>query len=316
DWKYLFTIVPHQLIFDGWSFDVLLGELEAVYKAFLQKRSPTSNLLSFEFRDYTHWCASRDVDRAHLDFHAAALEAGPKTDLFNSTLEQGLCKRREHRYPESTLEQIEVFCAANQLRPHEFLFAAFVKALGQLFNQSEILVGLPVTGRYSADVIGLIGSFVSVLPCQVTIEEGGFSVLVKSISRQLREFHEHQDISYAEVVKGTAMEQQLFPPAMGFSFGFQDIRNRPTALADLKLSQVDIPRKQTEFPIEFWIRIQPNGFVVVFDYDSALVKDEIIDRLAVEISRLFKNIDPLDNQVPDAAVQQTKNKPLWRRLFK
>jgi amino acid adenylation domain-containing protein len=317
--KHLFVFVPHQIIFDGWSFDVFLGELEATYRAFAENRSPSTNLLSFEFRDYAHWCFSRDINQEHLDYHLPSLEDVSKANFVKDMPNKGLCKRREFSFSGSILEKIEAFCGANKLRLHEFLFAAFGKALSDFVGMSRILIGMPVTGRYSPDVIGLIGSFVSVLPCEVSIGGFGSGTIVKNIAQQLREFHEHQDISYAEIVKGTAREQQLFPTYIPASFGFQDIRNRPTAMNNLKLSQIDMPRQQTELPIEFWIRIQPQGFIAVFDYDSALVESTVVGALGAGFSNLVQNIDTMvdkPNEVEAALNNQApKKKPLWRRLF-
>ena len=153
----------------------------------------------------------------------------------------------------------------------------------------------------------------------MNIRGSHFVEIAKNIAQQLREFHEHQDMSYAEIIRGTSLEQQIFPAIMPASFSFQDIRNRPTSLAELKLSQVDMPRQQTELPIEFWIRIQSNGFLAVFDYDDALVEKHVVEALGERIAQLFDHIEELavKPDVMESAidVQPAPEKPLWRRLF-
>jgi len=317
--KYLFMIVSHQLVFDGWSFDVFLGELEATYKAFSENRSPSATLLAFEFRDYAQWCDSRDINHVHLNYHLHALEEMPKAAFIKESHHKGACQRQVYRFSGAHLNQVEKFCGNNKLRAHEFFFTVFAKTLAEYLKESKILLGMPVTGRYSPDVIGLIGCFVSVLPCEVNIRGSHFVEIAKNIAQQLREFHEHQDMSYAEIIRGTSLEQQIFPAIMPASFSFQDIRNRPTSLAELKLSQVDMPRQQTELPIEFWIRIQSNGFLAVFDYDDALVEKHVVEALGERIAQLFDHIEELavKPDVMESAidVQPAPKKPLWRRLF-
>ena len=317
--KHLFVIVPHQLVFDGWSFDIFLGELESNYRAFSEERTPVTTLLTFEFRDYAQWCKSREINRDHLNYHLQALENAPIAECVKDTQHKGNCQRRVYRFSESVFRKIEDLCGNHKLRLHEVLFAVYAQSLAGYLGKQKIVMGIPVTGRYSPDVIGLIGPFVSYLPCEVHIEATNFVGIAKNIALQLREFHTHQDMSYAEIIQGTAREQQYFPLFMPASFSYQDIRNRPTLLADLKLSQVDMPRKQTELPVEFWTRIEPNGFLAVIDYDDALVETSVVESLGKMIANMFENIDTIASELPAAVVtndvQPKTKKPLWRRLF-
>jgi hypothetical protein len=317
--RYLFVIVPHQLVFDGWSFDVFLSELESNYRAFSENRTPAATLLAFEFRDYAQWCDSRDINHDHLGYHLHALEEMPKVAFIKESKNKGQCQRRVYRFSDINLKKVESFCENIKIRLHEFLFTVFAKTLADYLKESFVVMGMPVTGRYSPDVIGLIGCFVSVLPCEVKIEGSHFAGIARNIAQQLREFHEHQDMSYAEIIRGISLEQQFFPIFMPASFGFQDIRNRTTSLADLQLSQVDMPRQQTELPIEFWIRIQPDGFLAVFDYDDAQVETSTVEALGEGITWLFEHVEDLaietDTLVTAVDDLPVKKKPLWRRLF-
>jgi len=107
---------------------------------------------------------------------------------------------------------------------------------------------------------------------------------------------------------------------MEVSLGFQDIRNRPTQLAGLGLRQIDMPREQTELPCEFWVRVQPDGFVAVMDYDSSRLDAGVWDN-STAFSRPTWREHP--EQVPVRTEPSTerssspddRKKPLWRRLF-
>ena len=317
--KYMFTIGIHQLIFDGWSYDIFLGELEAGYRGLTEGTALPASSLPFEFRDYAQWCNTRDLNQQHLDFYRRAIDRGLNFGFSTDSRTKGTCAERVFKLPVTDLEKIEAFCLTHKVRLHEFLFAVFSKAVCEFSGKSAVTLGLPVSGRYAPEVINLVGSFVTVLPCEVRMESDKFSDIAQNVAQTLKVFYENQSVSYAEVVKGTEREKEHFPSALPASFSFQDIRNRPSKLGILGLSQINLPRKQTELPIEYWTRVQPDGITIGFDYDSGLVDLSAIDSLASKIELIVR--DALDQKVESAPVsmgqegQITPQKPLWRNLF-
>lgn len=313
--KHLLVILPHQLVFDGWSFDIFLNELEANYRAFSAGNTPDTVPLPFEFRDYAEWCQERPVNQSHFDYHKRIISNAVVATFVKNSQEKGLCQRRVYKFSADKLLKIESFCSIHKLRLHEFLFSIFTIILTGFIKDSRTVIGMPVTGRYSSDVIGLIGSFFSFLPCEVRIEGNSFIEIAKNLSAQLREFHDHQEISYSEIVRGTSLDKDFFPLLMSSTFIFQDVRNRPTLLADLKLVQVDMPRKQTELPVEFWTRIQPDGFIVAVDYDDFLIGGELVEFFSAKINDMLSDIEQIDCKIGNNSSVVVKKRPLWRRLF-
>ncbi|EAW30026.1 peptide synthetase [marine gamma proteobacterium HTCC2143] len=317
--KHLLVIAAHQLVFDGWSFDIFLGELEAYYRAALENRAAVLDPLSFQFRDYTEWVACQPTDSEALSYHRKAIDLGSQvSSLVNSEAAKDKYTRRELYFDGDILDKIETFCELYQVRLHEVLLALFAKACSDAEKRNNLVIGLPVSGRYMPDVIGLVGGFVSTLPMEVNVRTGDLGVMVTDIAAQLRIFYDHQELSYAQLVADTPLEKQWFPACLPISFAFQDIRNRPQALADLKLSQIDMERQETEVPLEFWTRIHAEGFVMVFDYDSGQVESATIENLAAKISAFVANIDKPGDSVPQSTsemVSDLPQRPFWRRLF-
>ncbi len=138
------------------------------------------------------------------------------------------------------------------------------------------------------------------------------------MARQLRETLAHQQVTYADIVKNSPAEQTMFPRFIQASFAFQDIRNRPTTIADLTVEQIDVPRLHTESPIEFWVRIQPGGFMAVFDYDGTTEGREIVMRLKDNFSKRVLDVENLVTEIPVQAELPDDSfgkKPFWRKLF-
>ncbi|GAA0839803.1 hypothetical protein GCM10009113_03870 [Marinobacter szutsaonensis] len=322
DSSYHYVFVPHQLIFDGWSFDIFLKELEDAYLVLSGAGREKPNKLAFEFRDYAEWSLTHGALTEHIDYHKARLgsalaSAGSSTET-DRDASAGECARENLVFPEADLEAAEASANELGLKVHELLFCLFAEATSRISGSDKILLGIPTSGRHRADVINLVGSFVTTIPCLFLVPQTGARNRLASLSKQLREALEHQKVSYADLVRKTPAEQVMFPHFVKASFAFQDIRNRPTSIANLTLKQLDLPRLNTEYPIEFWVRIQPGGFLGVFDYDKASVQDETIQALKDAFAELVAGLNKLKaeefNEVAQPEAQAVR-KPFWRRLF-
>lgn len=315
----LLVFIPHQLVFDGWSFDIFLSELEAFYEAALEQRTASLDLLSFQFRDYADWSSKSLPDLSVLNYHKRVIQKYSGQDSFiNAAKPKGCCGRRNVKLQKDALSSMELFCENHQFRLHEIIFAALAQAYGDFIDKKEFSICLPVTGRYTPEVIGLVGCFVSTLPAEINLSYDNFVSNVDEIASQLRIFHENQEISFAQLATNTPFENQAFPSILSLSFAYQDIRNRPVTLADLQITQVNIDRKHTEFPLEFWARIEDDGVLLVIDYDEGQVDTELIDSILTIATETLGN---LDAATIEAARQKNgtdkppQKKSLWRRLF-
>lgn len=316
---YQYVFVPHQLIFDGWSFDIFLKELEDAYRMLSGVEREKPNRLAFEFRDFAEWSLNQGADRADLDYHQTRLsEALHVAQSSRDNSGSGECCRDTLSFPAEDLKSVEDSAHALDLKLHELLFGLFADAMSRVYGNAGLVLGVPTSGRHRPDVINLIGSFVTTIPCVLDAPQANARGRLIKLVEQLRETLEHQRVNYADLVRNTPAERVMFPDYVRASFAFQDIRNRPTSIANLSLQQLDLPRLNTEFPIEFWIRIQPGGFVGVFDYDSSRVNIETINALKSAFSGLIMTLETVVQETPDVSEldgPKTAKKPFWRKLF-
>lgn len=317
--QYLYAFVPHQLIFDGWSFDIFLKELEDAYLALGHAAPAKPNPLAFEFRDFAEWSTQNASLSKDTDFHKAELAnilEQPRPN--HEERPKGECVREILSFSEAELTTVEKCADRLGLKLYELLFSIFAEATDRSQSGNSLVLGVPVSGRHRADVINLVGSFVSTIPCKIQSPKSSVSSRIAGIGKRLEATLAHQNTTYSDIVKNTPAERVQFPEFVQASFAFQDVRNRPTSIANLTLKQIDLPRRTTEFPIEFWIRIQPGGFLGVFDCDEALVDSETTNALKANFMELIAGLDSL---LLEEATQTAEPEPpikkefFWRRLF-
>ena len=320
DARYHYVFVPHQLVFDGWSFDIFLKDLEDAYLVQTNTEREKANKLAFEFRDYAEWSIEKGASTEDVDYHraklAGVLESGARENENDAKPNQ--CARETLNFPEASLAMVEKVGNELGLKLHEILFCLFAETISRSHKDNRIVLGVPTSGRQRADVINLIGSFVTTIPCLLQAPSSSFRERIASLGDQLRETLDHQTVTYADIVRNTPAERELFPEFVQASFAFQDIRNRPTSIADLALRQLDLPRLNTEYPVEFWVRIQPGGFIGVFDYNEASVDSETVQSLKETFAGLVADLERLINEAPSEPSQSktpVAKKPFWRKLF-
>jgi hypothetical protein len=310
--EHVLFIVSHQLIFDGWSFDRFTTELDDIYNTISTKKNSKMTPLTLEYRDYTHFIRNRVVEDDVLLYHQKRLKSSMAlSKIVNYSALEGKVARKVIKFDYNALVLLESFCIKHKLRIHEVLITAFAKAISEVSGKREFTIGMPVTGRYHSDVITLIGGFVSTLPLEVQMPDGNLLIATKDFQVQLKEFQKFQDISLPEITHGTKWHNKPVSSFIPLSFGFQDIRNRPTQIANLTLQQIDISRLQTEFPVEFWVRINADGYIAVFDFDTAKVQDSTIQQLSDAFEQLMCEIDNPMSKTESAPTKIS----LWRRLF-
>lgn len=324
DQQFLFFICPNQLIFDGWSFDLLLKEMELCYLSASCDQSARLDHLALEYRDYCEWMAGRDDDK-HLaeikGFHQQAL-----ADALVLTADAVAAAQQVDRLTchlsQQEFSRLNVFCDHQSLRLYEVLLAAFTDVMASEFHLPAFSLALPVTGRYNASVINLVGGFVSMLPFSVSADQPrDFARHCHSVAAELKAFHQKQDLSFAELVAGTEYHTKPISALISASFAFQDIRNRPRAFADVSLNQLDIDRGQLELPLEFWARVQPDGVLLVADINENLIEPAQAARILEQVCRRLNQLDQPNEQgyaeqtgQPHAKAAKSK-KTLWRKLF-
>jgi amino acid adenylation domain-containing protein len=316
--KHLLVLACHQLVFDGWSYDIFLRELSEAYQAIRDKRVTKLPPLPYEFRDYCEWLNNHentpDYTKA-LEFHKASLpsQLGQKNLFENSAAGEGASYRKDFNLEQ--YRQLVEHCEELGLREHELIFALLCISVSEAFDQPEVLMGVRVTGRYLPDVANLVGSFVSTVPLNIHVPSLDIRSVCKSIAELFKEFHSHREVSLTNIIEETVWQDIVsLDELLQISFSFQDVRKRENVFSNLVLSQSLVPRHQTELPLEAWVRLEQQGFVLFFDYDKARVSNDIVESLGEGFSRSFEKL----NASEVVQCENTTNEPkksLWRRLF-
>ncbi len=279
DEKFIYHTLRHNLIWDGWSFDVFIGELTRAYAAFVEGKEPALDALSVSYGDYVLWHGERLRSPALVDQQAwwrKRLENAPK-DL-NLPIDRP--RRKTMTYagsstsislPQEDVARLTALAHANGTTLFMAMFAAYVTVLHRYAGQNDILVGLPVRGRSLPELETLIGPFINTVILRTEVEPSAtFTEHLRSVRDASLEAFSHEEMPL-EMLGDR-------PPVVRALFSFQDARNRPLELGNVRLRQIDVEPPAAANDLMVWVMERESALVIVANYSSDVFDKPTIER--------------------------------------
>jgi len=237
---HLLLHVEHHLVHDGWSFNVFLGELLELYKAFASGRPSPLAPPRLQFADFAVWqqqyLLSQEI-QAQLSYWKEKLSGSlPVSELPTDyprprvqTFHGGLL-----RIPLSPELSRSLRSFSNQEGASLFviMMSAFFALMYQYTRQADFCVGSSMANRQRPETEGLLGMLVNnvVLRAQVSANTS-FHDLLAQVRDLTFEAYENQDVPFQTVVQGLNVNRDLSAnPLFQTTFNFH---NSPVAVPDI-----------------------------------------------------------------------------------
>lgn len=193
----------HHIAFDGWSTEILLNELNVLYKG--TKLSPLQN----QYKDYSSWQRENFNDQ-ELSVQEKYWEQNLK-DYEPLNLPSDLERPKEFSYNGKDInvefksewqEALKQLAQKYEISLYTVMLSLLDVTLAQFSYQQDIIVGTPFANRHTKGTEGLIGFFINTLPIRTKI---GSNVTFKDVFLQNNETivnaQNNQDIPFEKIVK-------------------------------------------------------------------------------------------------------------------
>ena len=195
----------HHLVCDGWSCDIFLNELAAIYSA-LREGRPHELPLAMQMRDYQRW--EEEMRRtpefgAEMNFWCEQYAAPPS--VLELPGDRPYPSRRSYRGSSETMTLPPEFSQAlvklgarHGATLFTVLLAAYKTLLFRLSGEGDLSVGIPCAGQNNAPGgEHLIGHCVNMLPLRSRLEGGQtFENLLGALQSVVLEGFEHPHVTF------------------------------------------------------------------------------------------------------------------------
>ncbi len=295
--EHVLFFMPHHIIWDGWSFDLLYEEMAALYGAYSRGAEPTLAPLAASYADFAHWQAqwleSDDLKRqlGHWTARLAGLP-GPlelPLDRPRPARMSGAGGTRSVAFSQTLADEVRRFGQSHDATLYMTLLAVYAMLLSRLSGQRELMIGTPVRGRDSAQLDNVMGFFVNALPLRLSIEPGqSFVDLVAQVRRVVLDAFSAPDVPFEHLVREMNLprDESRSPIYQAF-FSFQDARQRTRQWGALKQEQVHLFQPGAAEDLGLWFLEHPQGLAGGLSYNADVFEPGTVQRFVDRYERLL-----------------------------
>ncbi|MFL5653191.1 MAG: amino acid adenylation domain-containing protein, partial [Ktedonobacteraceae bacterium] len=215
--EHVLLLSMHHIISDGWSMDVFVRELSALYRAFVAGQPSPLPELPIQYADFATWqrrWLQGPVLDAHLAYWSRQLGGGTPLELPTDYPRPAVQSYRGASY--SFMLPVRLAQALKTLSQQEgatlfmTLLAAFQALLAPYTGQSDIVVGTDIANRTRVETEALIGFFINLLVLRTDVSgTPTFRELLGRVREMLLVAYAHQDTPFEMLVERLQPQHSL-----------------------------------------------------------------------------------------------------------
>ncbi|MFI3157992.1 MAG: amino acid adenylation domain-containing protein [Methylococcaceae bacterium] len=297
--KYVFLLVFHHIISDGWSMAVFARELSALYGAFSQGLPSPLPELPIQYPDYSvwqrEWLQGETMERL-LDYWKARLADAPTLELPTDKPRPAVQSFRggiqQFDLSPGLTEGLKTLSQGEGATLFMTLVAAFQVLLHRYSGQDDIVLGTPSAGRSRLELEGLIGFFINTLVLRTDLSGNpSFRDLLTQVRETALGAYANQNMPFEKLVE--ILHPQRDPsrnPLFQVWFVVQNMDHTELQLNNLSVEPFLIPEETTKFDLAVYVEETSQGIKVSLSYATDLFEAATITRLIGHFQTLLEGI--------------------------
>ncbi len=297
--EHVLLVTVHHIAADGWSLEVLIREVAALYASFSEGRPSELPELPLQYADFAAWQRTPEAGTAwpeQLAYWKKQLDGVPVLDLPTDRPRPAVQSFRGARYkvalPPSLRRGLEALSAREGVTPFMAWLAAFQVLLGRYSGQTDIAVGAPVANRRRKELEGLIGLFVNTLVLRTDLSgDPSFRTLLGRVREVALGAYSNQDIPFDRVVEAINPTRALsHGPLFEVLFSLQEAPASALSLRGLELQPLEVEGGSTKAALSLTLETQGEGMSAALQYSAELFDASTIERMLRHWVRLIEAI--------------------------
>ncbi|PMS18374.1 hypothetical protein C0Z18_17530 [Trinickia dabaoshanensis] len=286
--EYVFMLVQHHIVSDGWSIRVIVGEILAHYQALQDGEIDPLPELEVQYPDYVAW-QRRWLNAERLagetDYWRRTLGGAPALLTLPTDRPRPPRQRFEAAHVAVALDTdltqaLRRVCRQQGVTLFMLVAAAWSVVLSRLSGQSEVVIGTPTANRPRAELEPLIGLFVNSLALRIDLAgEPGIAELLARVRDTVLGAQEHQNLPFEQVVEIVQPWRRLdHTPIFQVMIAWQEIDIGPLQSPSLRIEPVPGSLDQAKFDLELDLADDGGAVSGALRYAVALFDERTITR--------------------------------------
>ncbi|MFJ7313616.1 non-ribosomal peptide synthase/polyketide synthase [Pseudomonas sp. NPDC098747] len=331
---HVLALIQHHIISDGWSMQVLVGELIKHYAADTSGQTLSLPPLPVQYADYAiwqrHWLEAGERERQlaywidtlggeHPVLELPIDHPRPAVQSFRGA-------RLDLQMPSALGDALKQLAQREGASLFMVLLASFQALLHRYSGQSQIRVGVPTSNRNRVETEGLIGFFVNTQVLNAEVHgQLPFNQLLAQVKQSAMAAQAHQDLPFEQLIEALQPERSLsHSPVFQVMYNHQAVNDQAqrqslVQLPHLSVEDIVWEGRTAQFDLTLGTYESSEGVAAELTYATDLFKPETIERLARHWLNLLQGIVTAPHQrigeLP--LLENTEHQMLvqdWRRV--
>jgi len=296
--EHVLLVTMHHIVSDGWSMEVLIRELSALYEAFARGAGDPLPPLPVQYVDYAacqrSWLEGGTGEQ-QARYWKEALAGAPvllelPTDHARPAQQDYAGATAGVRLDAELTRRLKELSRRHGVTLYMTLLAGWAAVLSRLSGQQDVVIGSPTANRGRSELEGLIGFFVNTLAMRIDLS-GSPSVVellgrVKAVSLAAQS---HQDLPFEQVVEIVQPPRSLaHAPVFQVMFSWQNTPQGRLELPGLTLSPVASVHVTARVDLLLSLGEAGEEIAGAVEYATALFEPETIERYVGYWRRLLE----------------------------
>ena len=291
---HVLAVTFHHIIADGWSLDVFLRELAALYTAFRQGTTSPLLPLREQYGDFAAWQHRHLGLDSQLAFWKRELSGLERCDLATDRPRPALPSYRGARVPISLDATLVRALRALSHSHGATLFMTLLAAWQTLLHRSgagdDIAVGTPIAGRQREELESLIGFFVNTLVLRADFSsDPTFAELLVQVRQRTLAAYANQDAPFERVVEEIASNRDTSRhPLFQTMLALGSMPRSAADFAGLRVTFLEVDPGTCKFDVALSLAEDETSIAGMIEYSTDLFDSETIVRLRDQFERLLR----------------------------
>ncbi|MEH1824947.1 MAG: non-ribosomal peptide synthase/polyketide synthase [Nostoc sp.] len=298
--EHILLVCMHHVVSDGWSMDVFVQELAALYNAYSQSHLSPLAPLPIQYADFAIWQRNwlqGNVLQTQLSYWQQQLADAPallslRTDRPRPAVQTFAGAHQKFALSIELTQKLTKLSQEQGCTLFMTLLAAYDTLLYRYTEQSDILVGTPIANRNHSEIEGLIGFFVNTLVLRTDLSGNpSFSELLIRVREMALGGYSHQDLPFEMLVEALQPERDLsYTPLFQVMFVLENAPISQLELTGLNVSLLKLESTTAKFDLTLAMENTATGLVGVWQYNTDLFDAGTIARMAGHFVTLLEAI--------------------------
>ncbi|MFH1537854.1 MAG: amino acid adenylation domain-containing protein, partial [bacterium] len=298
--SHLFLITMHHIVCDGWSMNVMMEELFALYEAYAAGDDARLPRLRIQYKDYSEWhnavLEGEGMKEIRRYWHDRLSGNPPTLELPTDHPRPAVKTYKGDSVTLSIDKALTAGLRKLAKKSGASLFMALVSAVNALLHrytgQEDIVTGTTMTGRSHPDLENQVGFYVNMLPLRVEVNgENTFGSLIGKIKTVATGAFDNQTYPFDTLVEELSISRKAGRlPLFDVVVDLQQSAGFEPRHCGLEVSMIDTKSRVSKYDISFQFEEKADTIALRLEFSTDLFETETMREMMVRFEKLIATV--------------------------